>query len=48
MAATTILAELNAMRVPPRPLKESAPALALRIRVQVLQASVERRMPRPK
>ena len=41
-------AVLKAMRVPPSPLKESAPLLALEIRFQVLPASLERKMPKPK
>src|ERR1035438_6196576 len=52
MAATTVficpLAVLNAMRVPPRPLKDSAPPLAVGIRAHVVPASAERKMPRPK
>jgi hypothetical protein len=45
---TWLLAVLNAMRVPPSPLKESVPVFAVEISVQVMPASVERRMPRPK
>ncbi len=48
IAATTVFAVLNAMCVPPRPLKESEPGFAVEISVQVFPASVERRMPRPK
>ena len=51
IAETTVLAApavLNAMRVPPRPLKESAPPFAVGINVHVLPPSAERRMPRPK
>ncbi len=52
IAATTVfvcpLAVLNAMRVPPSPLNDSAPLLAVGIRVQVLPALAERKMPRPK
>ena len=52
MAATTVLvcpvAVPKAMRVPPRPLNDSVPLLAEEIRVQVVPASAERRMPRPK
>src|SRR5579871_5255013 len=36
------------MRVPPRPLNESAPLLAVGMRAHVLPASLERRMPSPK
>ena len=48
MADTTVLAVLNAMRVPPRPLNDSAPPFAVAIWVQVLPPSAERKMPRPK
>jgi len=52
MAETTVficpLAVLNAMRVPPKPLNESAPLLAVEISVQAPPAFVERRMPMPK
>ncbi len=52
MAATAVFAcpaaALNAIRVPPRPLKDNAPLLAVRIRFQSVPALVERRMPRPK
>jgi hypothetical protein len=45
---TTLVWPLNAMRVPPKPLNESAPLLAVETRVQVLPASVERKIPKPK
>ena len=45
---TTLVWPLNAMRVPPKPLNESAPLLAVETRVQVLPASVERKIPNPK
>src|SRR5258708_20551532 len=48
MADTTVLAVLKAMRVPPSPLKEREPLLAVGMSVQVFPASLERRMPRPK
>jgi hypothetical protein len=52
IAETTVfvcpVALLKAMRVPPRPLNETAPLFAVEINVHVLPASVERRMPSPK
>ncbi len=52
IAATTVLVcpllVLNAMRVPPRPLKDKLPPFAAGINAHVLPPSAERRMPRPK
>lgn len=52
IAATAVfvcpLVVSNAIRAPPRPLKDKAPLLAVEIKVQVLPPLAERRMPRPK
>ena len=49
VAETTVFVcpvkELNAMRVPPRPLNDKAPPFAAGISVQVAPALVERKMP---